>query len=361
MDPKQKKLLIVLGGSCGVVAVVLAVFLVMQMGSLGEARSLSGENTAVVQANERTAPAEYPSDANIRVLKENAKALTEEAERMREAFTYSLEIPAGENPAAFQDRLRRTIGLLEERQAEQQRALPIAAFRVPEGTNNEAYAFARYVTEGQLPAEAQVPRLAQQFATIAHVSNLLFDKGAFAILSVTREKFDEQVAKAEEPAPTRRSSRRRRTAEEEQPVAPLGSGTAVPSELASDGLSCESYTIRFQARYNTIAETLNALLCDKLFIVVTDLSVTRPNDVKAGYDAIQKSLDARVNAVKNRASKQQAAEIAAKSNAELRQEALANLPLVDRVVSDPAHSAPLTVELKFDVYSATPKTAEGGK
>ncbi len=336
MDPKQKLTLIIAGALCGLVIVALAALLVMQVGAMNEAKAArtAAENT--IDSQNGVKP--YPSAANRDIRVADGEAADAWADKARALLTHGLDYPRGETPSQFVSRIGQTVRELNDRQpqlvvAGQQQVMD--------------YSFGSYVVQGTMPAEANVPRLAAQFAVIEYVCDLLLDNGAVSITAVERETFDAAAAKPAEE--TRTTSRRRRRSSDEDEEAKPVLGGALDPVLAKDGVTRETYAIRFTAPYATVAKSLNALTTNALFVVVTDLSARTPVSLAARVDELtKKRQSARTNA-----SRRAAAQAQGKPAAD---EALfATATPAERLVSDPERATPLEVTLRFDVYSAAPE------
>ena len=343
MDPKQKLIAIAVGSVCGLIILALAVLLVLQIGHMNEARAARDNAEATI--NNYYAAKPYPSEDNRAVRKQDETARAGWADKARAVLTHGLQVPQGESPSQFVQRIGDAVRGLNARQE-----TAVAAAGQQQVMD---YSFGRYVVQGAIPKDADVPRLAPQFAVVEHVCDLLLDNGARAITAVTREEFDAAAAKPEEEEP--RTRRRRRRAEEEEPAAAVGA--AIDPILAKDGVRRESYTIAFSAPYVAIAKTLNALAVDDLFVVVTDLSVDATSSVAASVDElIKKRQSAKSNAARRAASSRAAAQKQAAAPAS-ETSLFEGASPAERLVTDPAHAAPLRAVLSFDVYSAAPAQA----
>ncbi len=354
MDPKQKAIFIACGAASGLIIVALAALLFLQIGAMNEA--CQARDDASDQLSGYYAAPVYPSDANRDARKADTELLNAWGDAAHALLTQGIDVPQGESPSQFVNRLSETIRALNARQGQQADAVAKAVAEGQEGVLD--YSFGRYVTQGEMPKETDVPRLATQFAVIEHVCELLLEYGAQQILEVSREPFDAaQAQPAQEETRTSRNSRRRGRAQAEAPKAAAGS-VAVDPALAKDGVTCESYTIRFRARYATLAKVLNAFQQDPLFMVVTDLSVAGRAPVKERVsEMIKTRQNARTAALRRsaRARKDEAA--AAQTEAEAEKPLFEGVSPSGRLVTDPANAIPLEVKLSFEVYSAPPPPA----
>ena len=354
MDTKQKVTFAVIGVVCGAAIIAMLVFLFMLIGQMSEAKGVrdDAESTLTGYYNSER----YPNEGNRKVRQQDAQAYTQVADAARSLLSHGLAFPQGETPSQFVTRIGESVRLLNERQSALKKgALPVAKKASTEPETVMDYAFGRYVVQGEMPADdgITVPRLATQFAVIEHVCNLLLDRGALEITEVSRTVFEtanQAQPEVEEPRASRRSRKNRKTetaqrADTEAELDPV---------LAQDGVTRESYTIRFRARYTTLATVLNDLVKSPLFVVVTDVSIARPVLIRDRVAEMVKKRETQRAVIARRAAnarteeERKAAEVAAAK------------PLFDgaspaeRLVTDPAHSSPLEITLKFDVYSVAP-------
>ncbi len=354
MDAKQKQKLQIAGGVFGVVFLVLGYFLFTMMQEMNAAEETRDQNRNALNSaytengrqDKKTGEwtGEYPNAANLKVRKADTVAYTTVADDAAGLFTYELDYPHGETPPQFAIRLGNTVSALNARQ--QVLGAPSAAKR--DATQETAchYAFDRYIVQKELPTEANVPRLAKQLAVIEYVSKLLLDNGAVAITAVTRQEFDK--VKQEEPKQTTRRRGSRATPEKQETGV-----TVVDAVLQKDGMTCESYSITFRARYNTVAAVLNTLSSDKLFVVVTDVSMKSPADLlKRQASLIETKLSAKKKAASARREETTVSETETK-------DLFKDTAPVDRLLTDPVVCEPLIVTIKFDVYSMPPTEADG--
>ncbi len=350
MDSKQKLLLIASGAICGVVILALVVFLFGQIGAMNEARQARDDASDMLTGY--YASKVYPSKANRQIREQDAKTLNAWSDQARQLLATGLTVPQQESPSQFANRLSETIRALNERQ---QKDVHAGFAQKKEEEQVLDYSFGRYVVQNEMPKEADVPRLAAQFAVIEYVCDLLLDNGAQRILEVTREAFDSAKAEVqEEPARNARSRRSSRSRRDEKPKV-AANGTEVSPVLEKDGVTCESYSIRFNARYTTLAKVLNTLVSGDLFVVVTDVAAKRQTSVKTN---VEKKIETREAARKRsnpaRRSRNQTPEEIAAAEAAAKKPLFADASPADRLVTDPANSMPLDITLKFDVYSVPP-------
>ena len=354
METKQKITLAIVGVLCGAAIIAMLVFLFMLIGQMSEAKQArdDAESTLTGYYNSER----YPNEENRKVRQQDCKEYTQMADAARVLLSHGLEIPQGETPSQFVTRIGESVRLLNERQsALKKSALPTAKKAAGEPEAVMDYAFGRYVVQGEMPADdgTTVPRLATQFAAIEHVCNLLLDRGALEIAEVTRTVF-ETAAQAkpeeEEPRTTRRNRRNRKA--DAGPTAAVAD--TLDPVLAQDGVTRESYTIRFRARYTTLATVLNDLVKSPLFVVVTDVAIARPVLIRDRVAEMVKKREAQRAVIARRAANARTEEERKAAEAAAAKPLFDGASPAERLVTDPAHSTPLEITLKFDVYSVPP-------
>lgn len=253
MDPKQKTLLIAIGSVCGLVIAALLVFLVMQVGDMSAAKEARDTAESELDGHYQEKP--FPNIENRKIREADAKAYDAAADKARALLSHGLPIPPEETPSQFVTRIGERIRELNERQAASREVIATTrkTAEAPEAVMD--YAFGKYFTQGEIPSAENVPRLATQFAAIDHMCTLLLDQGATKITQVSRTLFD---ATAQAPTDTRATSRRNRNKKQQTSTQQTAASELDPI-LEKDGVTCESYTVHFTARYTTLASVLNAI------------------------------------------------------------------------------------------------------
>lgn len=355
MDPKQKQLLIAVGAVCGLIVLALAYFLFSAIGENADAKAARDRYARNLRSSNLAEP--YPSRANRDVRLADAANAEKEIAAAKALLAKGndvIALPADQtsSPSKFTEAIGRGVSELAQRQeTPAAQRLRAAASQAQQAVMS--YSFERYV-QGDLPKEADIARLARQFATIRHVCDTLLDNGAVLITDVQRTRFD--AAEAEEEQPT---TRRRRASRRAEPAAQATDAYGLlpaPAAklLTEDGVDRESYAVTFRAPYSAVAKTLNALAEDPLFVVVTDLSVSSAGLVEAKVDDLVKKRRTTRNSALTRARSAENAERAE----ELAKRGLFEGVAIDqRLVTDPETAEPLQVTLRFDVYTA-PAPAE---
>lgn len=349
MDPKQKMIFGVVAGVCGVVIAALAVLLFNQIGACGEAKD--ARESAVDELRGYYSQSPYPSKANREIRAQDEVAYAAVSEAAKALLAKSLTYPQDESPSQFVTRVADTIHALEERK-NTMRASVIES--VAKGTSAKDavpldYSFGRYVVQGELPKETDVPRLAKQFAVIEHVCDVLLQAGALDITQVTREMFDvsTEAPKKEE---TKRNRRTSRNAKKEQAVVAT-TGVVVPEVLQADGVTAEAFSITFRANYAALAKAMNALNTDDLFIVVTDLAFSNSLDLRTrAADMVKRRQSARTSAARRARGRNNEEAAAPEPEGAL----FENAKPEERLLTDPENANPLDITLKFEVYSVPP-------
>jgi hypothetical protein len=348
MDPKQKLIFGIVAGACTAAIIALAALLFGQIGAKNEAKE--ARDNAASEIRGYYSEAIYPSKANRDIREQDTKTYTEVAEAARALLAKPLEYPKGESPSQFVTRVADTIHALDARKNASRVEIFDGIAKNKNATPAEQgmdYSFGRYVQQGELPKDTDVPRLAHQFAVIEHVCDILLDAGALDITKVTREMFDTAAKPVQEDKNARRTTRRSKAKEE--PVATTG--VQLPDELAKDGVTAEAFTITFRAQYATIAKVMNTLAKDSLFVVVTDVSFNNPMDLRTRVaDMVKRRESARATAARRNRNR------AAEENAEpVKEVALFETAApAERLVTDPENAMPMEVSISFEVYSVPP-------
>lgn len=355
MDTKQKVTFAVVGVVCGAAIVAMLVFLFMLIGQMSEAKQTrdDAESTLTGYYNSER----YPNEENRKVRQQDCREYTQMADAARVLLSHGLNIPQGETPSQFVTRIGESVRQLNDRQsALKQKSQTATSKKTPaEAEAVMDYAFGRYVVQGEMPADdgTTVPRLATQFAAIEHICTLLLDRGAQEICEVSRTVFEAagQAKPEEEETRSTRRSRRNRKAEAEPAAA---ADDTLDPVLAQDGVTRESYTIRFRARYTTLATVLNDLVKSPLFVVVTDVSIARPVLIRDRVSEMVKKREAQRAVLARRAANARTEEEKKAAEAAAAKPLFDGASPAERLVTDPAHSIPLEITLKFDVYSVPP-------
>lgn len=351
MNPKQKLIFGAVAAACGLVIVGLLVQLILSIGAMNEAREARENAEATLTDYYRQKP--YPSKVNRETRLADAEKFAAVSEATRTLLTATLDYPRQESPSQFVQRMGETLKKLDARKNITRVEIIEKATKTKTASAETVmdYSFGKYVGQGELPKEADVPRLAKQFAIIEHVCTMVLDAGALDITHVTREMFEAATAKpVEETAKRGRSSKRNKKEAAKTPVATTG--VTLPEDLVKDGVTAEPFTIAFRSNYATLAKVLNALNTDDLFIVVTDLAFKNKVDLRSRVSEMVKRREAVRLTAARKTQGRDAAEVAVAKDALFETASPA-----ERLLTDPENAVPLEVTLKFEVYSAAPSDA----
>ncbi|MBQ9694433.1 MAG: Amuc_1100 family pilus-like protein [Kiritimatiellae bacterium] len=351
MDPKQKMIFGAIAGGCVVLIIAFAVLLVGQIGAMNEARDARDSAESELRGYYNETP--YPSKINRDNREQDEGTYIAVCDAAKALLAKPLTYPEGESPSQFVTRVVNTIHDLDARKNATRVALVDSVAKNKASMTAEGpvmdYSFGRYVVQGELPKEADVPRLAKQFAVIEHVCDLLLDAGALDVTQVTREMFDAATEKPEEDT-GKRTRRTRRNAKEEKKTA-TATGVVIPEELAQDGVTGEQFSVTFRANYAAVAKAMNALNTDDLFIVVTDLAFNNTLDLRNRVaEMVKRRQSARATAARRARNRKDDVVEAPATDEGL----FANAAPAERLLTDPENALPLEVTLKFEVYSVPP-------
>lgn len=207
-----------------------------------------------------------------------------------------------------------------------------------------AFGFEKYVT-GDLPEEANVPRLGQQMLIVNTLVNELYGAKVTKITSLVREGFDggaSQVKAADDEEQGGRRNRRNRKNKQQNEETVQKSGAGVTS-VRHRLFTAQHFTVGFNARQAALVDVLNRLAKAKIFAIVTDISVKKggTGDVRIPVEPAKKDD----GASRGRRAKGQEAE-GAVVEAEF-----SELPAGSRLMSGPDLDPLLEVVLELDVYN----------
>ncbi len=208
----------------------------------------------------------FPDAANTERMNQQVLLL----EQMRDTMTNALaarDIPQPElSPSRFIQTLQRTL---------RDRLLPEAPIVeggrvVPDGFT---FGFERYLAaNAPMPAEADVPRLAQQLTMVENLVGEVYAAQVVALRSIEREVF-ESSAEDTGAAETRRSRGRGGRGSTPSTAAPVRSA-AQSSELYSS----QRFTLVVKGRQASIGTLLNRLACMPMFVVVRDVELRKKSE-----------------------------------------------------------------------------------
>ena len=252
---------LMIGGAVVLLLVVALSFLVyFKSGAYAE--STSGLSSAQMQLQRLSNRTVFPSEGNVQTLGKQLEIYREYREGLL------ADIRQNQRPAQAIDRdgFRRLLEDGLRRLASDARAKSVAL------DPNLAFGVQRYV-EGATPLDEELPRLVDQFASIADLCEVLYAAGIGELVSVERTVFekDAQTAPVEEDF-GRRGMRGR--GEEAPTVA------AASTELYTDpdGLfTREHYVLTYRAQDAANWNVLARLSKGAPFAVVTKMEITNPS------------------------------------------------------------------------------------
>ena len=256
---------IIFTGLTVVMLVLLAAggyFLISSAAAAREAREQRDAAYSRLQALYQSNP--FPDDANTERMNQHVLLLGQ----MRATMTNALaqrDVPLPElSPSRFIQNLQRTL---------RDRLLPQAP--IVEGgrvvPDDFTFGFERYlVANAPMPAEADVPRLAQQLTIVENLVGEVYAAQVVALRSIEREVFEESVGDRSA-TDTRRSRRRSGRGD-------TGGAAATSSAPASDLYRSQRFTLVVEGRQASIGTLLNRLACMPMFVVSHDVEMRKKAD-----------------------------------------------------------------------------------
>ncbi|MBI2440128.1 MAG: hypothetical protein HYV35_02030 [Lentisphaerae bacterium] len=190
----------------------------------------------------------FPAAANVRKETENLKDIVDQYNELNELLRAGQADPQPMEAAKFMQLLEHTLRQLRDR-------LQNARVKFPE---RYAFGFDRYAG-GRLPAPGDIPRLVQQLKIIETLCAILREAAVAELVAIERESF-EQAAGA---AGGRRGA----------PPSPAAPPVSDIAALAS----CQHFKITVKAAENAVLTMLTLLAGGPMFMVVTRIEVTNPN------------------------------------------------------------------------------------
>ena len=201
----------------------------------------------------------FPSEANVQTVGKQLEIYQEYLDGLYGAMREGQRAAKPVDRDGFRRMLEEGLGsLMNEARTKSVAIAPDFAFGVQ-----------RYIA-GNPPAEEDLPRLVDQFSSIADLCRILFEAGIGELTAVERTVFekDAQTAPVEEEF-NRRSARNR----------PDPAAVAVNTELFSDpdGLfTKEHYVLAYRAQDAANWKVLDRLSKEAPFVVVTKVEITNP-------------------------------------------------------------------------------------
>ena len=245
----------------GLVVLLLSAVLFYLLFSAKGRYSGGSDDLALVQGRLQrlSGRAVFPSEANVQTVGKQLEIYQEYLDGLYGAMREGQRVAKPVDRDGFRRMLEEGLGsLMNEARTRSVAIAPDFAFGVQ-----------RYIA-GNPPAEEDLPRLVDQFSSIADLCRILFEAGIGELTAVERTVFekDAQTAPVEEEF-SRRGSRNR----------PDPAAVAVNTELFSDpdGLfTKEHYVLAYRAQDAANWKVLDRLSKEAPFVVVTKVEITNP-------------------------------------------------------------------------------------
>ena len=328
---RQQIVLIACGSVFGLVCLGVGWFLFSAMSAKNAAAD--SRNSAYDNLKSIYNAKVFPSKENIARIKTDEKTL--------EAWLNSasniihkgdLQIDK-ESPTGFKQLLQSTVRSLSAHSGS------VSGKIVANGFN---FGFDKYLGESDsLPAPEHVDRLARQLKIIELVCKELYGAQILSLDKVDRETFDgaqpgeSKTNRSEDMGKKRKNKRNADGASHNR----SGALNEMPSEGPSHSaglFSKQRFVFGFKARPEAFIDVLNRLAAMDLFVVVSDVSFQKTDDLLTKHEA--KKTDSKKKSATSPLGEATAVDPA-------------SIPHTDRIVTDPELEAPVSVELAIDVYS----------
>lgn len=244
----------------GVVVLVLAIALLFLLFSTHSRYAEGATQLSVAQSSLQrlSSRAVFPSEANVQTMGKQLDIYQDYLDGLYDSIRAGQRASAPVNRDGFRRMLEEGLGnLINEARAKSVTIAPDFAFGVQ-----------RYIA-GNPPSDEDLPRLVDQFTSLATLCRILFDAGIGELVSVDRTVFekDAQVAPAEE-----EYGRRARNRSEPQAAAPSTELFQDPDGLFTK----EHYVLSYRAQDAANWKVLDRLAQGAPFVVVTKLEVSNP-------------------------------------------------------------------------------------
>ena len=322
---KSRKNVVFLSGSAVFLA-VLGIAAVVMIRSIARTARIRGElDRKLIQLQIFYKKDPFPSPGNVSNQQAAVQVLTAELDALLVAAGRGQTKPEDHTPPGFANLLgdmrNRLLAMAEKNQT----ATPGRHF---------AFGFDRYFGPGSsLPAPEDVPRLCQQLAALDAVCTVLFDEKISELLAIEREEFETARA-AGTRAPTARLK------------AMTGTVAAKAGVVEKDALFAKlHFVVEFKAREKALTGVLNRLARQKLFVVVTGLTMSKEApDVRPANSVVETAVapqDEEAGPFDPVRAREQAAALLAQ---------LAAMTPEDRTISGLGCENLMRVVLELDVY-----------
>lgn len=257
----RKHMPLMVGGAVVLLLVVaLAFLLVVKSGAYSE--STAGLSAAQMQLQRLSTRSVFPSDANVQTMGKQLEIYRE----YREGLLADMRKDQRPAQAIDRDGFRRVLEDGLRRLVSDARAKSVAL------APGLAFGVQRYI-EGAPPSDEELPRLVDQFSSIADLCEVLYDAGIGELVSIERTVFekDAQTAPVEEEG-GRRGLRGRGE------VAPAAAAASTELYRDPDGLfTREHYVLAYRAQDAANWKVLDRLSQGAPFAVVTKMEIANPS------------------------------------------------------------------------------------
>jgi hypothetical protein len=287
----------------------------------------------------------FPSDANIAIERKNESLLRDwTAELLRNLGAGQVE-PVRSTPSQFARLLGQTRGELMAAAVEHEVQLP--------DPETFGFGFARYFEEGSaLPDPEAVPRLGQQLSIITAVCRMLFEAGVDRLESVERQAFEGETSAGPDVnvsvrgggrSVSSRASLIRRASSRGPGQQALAASPDAGRLTEGDLFATLRFKIEMVLKADALLRFLNRLASDDMFVVVTDMHLSKP---------VEDVLDMTGTAgISEAAARTSVAGILASPVASSEPGDVTEIPpRIQRLVSGPDIEVPMRVVIAFDVY-----------
>ncbi len=216
----------------------------------------------------------FPSQDNVKIVKENTKQIDAWFNKLITKLSAGNVISNDRSPSHFitmGNRVR--LGLVKKAR--------LAGTELPGEKKNFAFGFERYTgADRDLPKPEDIPRLMEQLAIINGISTILFNNGIKSLSLVKRDVFESTVADAPDDSvvqANRSRSRRSRSRRRSSSVSQSHStNKAEVGLLTGDKFYAKMHFVfEFRAKEKSFINIMNAFSKNKMFIVVTSLSINK--------------------------------------------------------------------------------------
>ena len=257
----RKHMPLMIGGAV-VLLLGIALSVVLYFKSGAHSESTSGLSSAQMQLQRLSNRSVFPSEANVQTMGKQLEIYRE----YREGLLADMRKDQRPAQAIDRDGFRRVLEDGLRRLVSDARANSVAL------APGLAFGVQRYI-EGAPPSDEELPRLVDQFASIADLCEVLYAAGIGELLSVERTVFEKDAQAAPVEGEFGRRGMRGRA-----DAAPEPAAASVELYRDPDGLfTRERYVLTYRAKDAANWKVLERLSKGAPFAVVTKMEVTNPS------------------------------------------------------------------------------------